>query len=232
MAWEPRPQAFIQPDTTTAHQGRLQEHRGPPRPLEVLGPAKGRLSAADERARGCSHARFPRTTTRPGGVTVPRDHVEVEAGFPQTPVRLWGAGEPWRAVCEHVLRAESHGRSDGRARHVNDLREGLRDQTRVASPPGALIPLTPQACLVVSRATRPRRRAPHPARARQLRRFECIATGYGRRHSPPGSRMWWRGLCRSGPSSTNGTRRRPDHRVGGRVRMLYDLSVTKICGTL
>jgi hypothetical protein len=28
-----------------------------------------------------------------------------------------------------------------------------------------------------------------------------------------------RGVCRSGPSSTTGTRRRPDHRVGGRVRV-------------
>ena len=177
MELEQRHQAFIQTYNTTAHQGLLQDQRLPPMPVEVLGAAKGRIYAEDELARCFSQALFPRTTNRHGCVTLHSYHFYVEAGLPQTQVLLWVAGEQLRAVFENVLLAEYHCRYDWQDRHVKDIREGLRYQTRFASPQGSLIPLTPQECLVVYRAKRPRHRAPHPARVQQLLLFELIATG-------------------------------------------------------
>jgi hypothetical protein len=91
-------------------------------------------------------------------------------------VLLWVAGEQLRAVFENVLLAEYHCRYDWQDRHVKDIREGLRYQTRFASPQDSLIPLTPQECLVVYHTKCPRRRASAPARAQQLLLFELIAT--------------------------------------------------------
>jgi hypothetical protein len=88
-------------------------------------------------------------------------------------------GKPARAV----LRGGDGGNTvslldyDWQDQHVKDIREGLRYQTRFASPQDSLIPLTPQECLVVYRAKRPRHRASHPARVQQLLLFELIATG-------------------------------------------------------
>jgi transposase InsO family protein len=170
-------QAFIQTYNTTAHQGLLRDQRLPPIPVDVLGAAKGRIYAEDELAGCFSQALFPRTTNRYGCVTLHSYHFYVEAGLPQTQVLLWVAGEQLRAVFENVLLAEYHCRYDWQDRHVKDIREGLRYQTRFASPQGALIPLTPQECLVVYRAKRPRRWARHPAHAQQLLLFELVATG-------------------------------------------------------
>jgi hypothetical protein len=146
-------------------------------PVDVLGAAKGRLYAEDELAHCFSQALFPRITNRYGCVTLHSYHFYVEAGIPQTQVLLWVAGEQLRAVFEHVILAEYHCRYDWQDRKVKDIREGMRYQTRFAFPQGALIPLTPQECLVVYRAKRPRRQAPHSARAQQLLLFEFIATG-------------------------------------------------------
>jgi hypothetical protein len=41
-------QAFIRTYNTTAHQGLLRDQRLPPIPVEVLGAAKGRMSAPEE----------------------------------------------------------------------------------------------------------------------------------------------------------------------------------------
>jgi hypothetical protein len=174
---EQRHQAFIQTYNTTAHQGLLRDRRLPPIPMDVLGAAKGRVYAADELARRFSQALFPRTTNRYGCVTLHSYHFYVEAGLPQTRVLLWVAGEQLKAVFENVLLAEYHCRYDWQDRHVKDLRVDRLYQTRFASPQGTLIPLTSQECLVVYRAKRPRRRASHPARARQLLLFELVSTG-------------------------------------------------------
>jgi transposase InsO family protein len=174
---EQRHQAFLQTYNTTAHQGLLQDQRLPPMPVEVLGAAKGRVYAEDELARGFSQALFPRTTNRYGCVTLHSYHFSVEAGLPQTQVLLWVAGEQLRAVFENVLLAEYHCRYDWQDRHVKDIREGRRYQTRFASPQGVLIPLTSQECLVVYRTRRPRRRAPQPPHAQQLLLFELVVTG-------------------------------------------------------
>jgi hypothetical protein len=162
---EQRHPAFIRTHNTPAHQGLLQDQRFPPMPVEVLGAAKGRVYAGDELARCFSQALFPRTTNRHGCVTLHSDHCYVEAGLPPTQVLLWVAGEQLRAVLENVLLAEYHCRYDWQDRHVKDIREGLRYQTRFASTQGSRIPLTPQECLVVYRAKRPRRRVSHPAHA-------------------------------------------------------------------
>jgi hypothetical protein len=52
-------------------------------------------------------------------------------------------------------------------------------QTRLASPQGTLLPLTPQGCLVVYRATHTGRRTRHPAHAQQLLLFELVMIGLG-----------------------------------------------------
>ena len=77
---EQRHQAFIQTYNTTAHQGLLKDQRLPPLPVEVLGPAKGRLYPPEALARHFSQAVFPRTTNRYGCVTLHRDHFAVEEG--------------------------------------------------------------------------------------------------------------------------------------------------------
>jgi hypothetical protein len=174
---EQRHQAFIQTYNTTAHQGLLKDRRLPPIPVDVLGTARGRIYAPDELARRFSQALFPRTTNRYGCVTLHGYHFYVEAGLPQTQVLLWVAGEQLQAVFENVILAEYHCRYDWQNRHVKDIREGMRYQTRFASPQGALIPLTPQECLVVYRAKHPRRRAPHLAPAQQLLLFELVSAG-------------------------------------------------------
>ena len=170
-------QRFLEISNTTAHQGLLKAQFASPIPLHVLGEVKGRLYPPQELDRKFARALFPRTTNRYGCVTLHSYHFYVEAGLPHTHVLLWVAGEQLRAVFENVLLAEYQCRYDGQDRHVKDIREGLRYQTRFASPQDSLIPLTPQECLVVYRAKRPRHRAPHPARAHQLLLFELIATG-------------------------------------------------------
>jgi hypothetical protein len=104
-------------------------------------------------------------------------HFYVEAGLPQTQLLLWMAGEQLRAVCEIVILAQYHCRYDWQDRHIKDIREGMLYQTRFASPQGSLIPLTPQECLVMYRAKRPRRLAPNHARAQQLLLSEFVSTG-------------------------------------------------------
>jgi Integrase core domain len=176
-ALEQRHQAFIKTYNTTAHQGLLRDRRLPPIPVDVLGAAKGRVYAEDELARRFSQALFPRTTNRYGCVTLHSYHFYVEAGLPQTQVLPWVAGEQLKAVFENVILAEYHCRYDWQDRHVKDLRMNMLYQTRFASPQGTLIPLTPQECLVVYRAKRPRRRAPRQSAVHQLLRFELVSTG-------------------------------------------------------
>jgi hypothetical protein len=105
---EQRHQAFIQTYNTTAHQGRLQDHRLPPIPVEMLGAVKGRVYAEDELAYGLAQALFPRTTNRYGCVTLHSYHFYVEAGLPQTQVLLWVAGTQVQAAFDHVVLAEYH----------------------------------------------------------------------------------------------------------------------------
>jgi hypothetical protein len=177
-------QACLRTANTTAHQGLLKDRRRPPRPVEVLGEAKGRLYAPDERARAFSQGVCPRTTNRYGCVTLPSYHLYGEEGLPPTRVLLWGAGASRRAAFENVVLAESHGRYDWQERKVKDIQGGIFYPTRLASPPGALMPLTPQESLVVYRPHPPRRRAPRLATIPPLLRFEVVPTGSGRLHSP------------------------------------------------
>lgn len=174
---ERRHQAFIQLDNTTAHQGLLTDRRLPPIPIEVLGAAAGRLYAPDDLARQFSHALFPRTTNRHGGVTWHRDHCSVEEGLPQTQVLLWVAGTQLRAMFEGVVLAEYHGRDDWRDHRVTDIGAGAFHPTRVASPQGWLIPLTPADSVVVYRTRAPRRQAAHGPSTPQLLLFEVVQTG-------------------------------------------------------
>lgn len=80
------------------------------------------------------------------------------------------SGDRWRRstliVCEHVRLGEYHRRDDWLDRHVTDMRESLPYQNRLASPQGSLIPLTPQAYLVVYGTKRPKCRAARPATPR------------------------------------------------------------------
>ena len=147
--------------------------------MEVLGAAKGRVYAEDELARCVSQALFPRTTNRYGCVTLHSYHFDVEAGLPQTQVLLWVAGEQLRAVCESVLLAEHHCRYDWQDRHVKDIREGMRYQTRSPEPE--------------ERAQRWRRRRPPPrgsqgASAGAVVRRGAGATGPDRARSSPHDR--------------------------------------------
>jgi hypothetical protein len=139
-AFEPAPQTFLPTDHTTAHQGLLTEACDPPMPLQVLGEATGSMSTPDELPHQFSHALFPRTPNQQGGVTLPSDHVSIEAGLPKTRVLLWGYGEPLRAVLDHVVVAEDPCRYDWRTRTVTDIRDGVWYATRLASPPTSLIP--------------------------------------------------------------------------------------------
>jgi hypothetical protein len=174
---EQRHRAFIQLYNTTAHQGLLKDRRLPPIPIEVLGAAKGRLYAPDELARQFSHALFPRTTNRHGCVTLHSDHCSVEEGLLQTQVLLWMAGTHLRAMFEGVVLAEDHCRSDWRDRHVTESGAETFHPTRVASPQGRLIPLTPAASVVVYRTRAPRRQAAHGSTTPQRLLFEVVQTG-------------------------------------------------------
>ena len=146
---EQRHQAFIQTYNTTAHQGLLQDRRLPPIPVEVLGAAHGRRYTPEALARACAQAVFPRTTKQHGCVTRHRSHFSVEAGLPHTQVLWWVAGTQRRAACDPVIVAEYSCRYDGRDRRVNEVRQAVVHPTRFASPPGTLLPLTPQDALVV-----------------------------------------------------------------------------------
>jgi hypothetical protein len=142
-------QAFIQTYNTTAHQGPLKDRRVPPIPTVVLGTAKGRVYPQDELARACSQGLSPRITNRHGCVTLHSPHFYAEAGSPQTQGLLWVSGEQLRAAFENGVLAEYYGRYDWRDHQVKDIRGGVFYPTRVASPQGTLIPLTPQESLVV-----------------------------------------------------------------------------------
>jgi hypothetical protein len=96
-------------------------------------------------------------------------------GLPKTQVLLWVSGEQLRATFENVVLAEYRCRYDWRHRKVKDIGAGMWYATRFASPQGSLLPLTPQECVVVYRAKRPRRRAHHPP-APQLLLFELVHT--------------------------------------------------------
>jgi hypothetical protein len=128
----------------------------------------------------CIHSKtilFPRTTNRHGCVTLHSYHFYLEEGLPQTRVLLWVAGESLRAAFENVILAEYRCRYDWQARKVKDIQGGVFHPTRFASPQGTLIPLTPRESLVVYRPKAHRRRAPHPATARQLLLFELVSAG-------------------------------------------------------
>jgi hypothetical protein len=174
---EQRHQAFLRTYTTTAHQGLLKDRRLPPIPVEVLGPAKGRLYTPEALARHFSQAVFPHITNRYGCVTLHSYHFSVEEGLPQTQVLLWIAGEQLRATFDNVILAEYHCRYDWQDGKVKEIRGGIFYPTRFASSQGRLIPLTPQDCVVVYRTKRPRRQAPSRPRTLQLLLFEVVHAG-------------------------------------------------------
>jgi hypothetical protein len=87
------------------------------------------------------------------------------------------SGEQLRAVFENVVLAEYRCRYDWRDHTIKDIREGVFYPTRLASPQGTLLPITPQDSVVVYRARSPKRRAPHLSPAQQLLLFEVMATG-------------------------------------------------------
>jgi hypothetical protein len=89
-----RQQAFLQTSNTTAPHRLLQARRLPPLPVTGLGPAPGRRDPPADLARDGAPAVCPRTTHRSGDGPWPRDHGSVEAGLPQTPVRLGESGAP------------------------------------------------------------------------------------------------------------------------------------------
>jgi hypothetical protein len=174
---EQRHQHFIQTYNTTAHQGLLKDQRCPPIPVEILGEAKGRVYSPDELTRAFSQGLFPRITNRHGCVTLHRYHFYLEEGLSHTQVLLWVSGESLRAAFENVVLAEYRCRYDWQDHRVKDIHSGVFYPTRFASPQGSLIPLTPQACVVIHRATRPRRRTPRLAALPQLLLFEVVPTG-------------------------------------------------------
>ena len=101
MEFEQRHPAFIQLDTTTAHQGRLKEGCDPPIPLHVLGEAKGRLYAAEDLHRQVVHHLCRRPTNRYGCVALHHSHCHGEAGGRNRPCgygsRATGCGWPVKA---------------------------------------------------------------------------------------------------------------------------------------
>jgi transposase InsO family protein len=173
---EQRHQAFIQTYNTTAHQGLLKDQRFPPIPVAVLGEAKGRLYAQDDRLRKFVHAVFPRTTNQYGCVTLHSYRFYVEEGLPQTRVLLWVYGDQLRAMWDDVVLAEYHCHYAWQDRKVTALSDGIFYATRFVSPQGSLIPVTPQTSLVLYRPSAPRAPHPVPAPARQLLLFEVVAT--------------------------------------------------------
>jgi hypothetical protein len=99
------------------------------------------------------------------------------AGGPQPQVLLWGYGEQWRAGLDHVVLAEYHCRYEWRTHKVTELRDGVFYHTRFASPPGALIPLTPQESLGLYRPQTRRRHAHQSFSTQQCVLFELVRTG-------------------------------------------------------
>jgi hypothetical protein len=143
----------------------------------VLGEAKGRTYSPEELGRKFSHALLPCTTNQYGCVTLHRYHFYVEARVPKTQVFLWVSGEQLRAVLDNVVLAEYHCRYDWRERQVTDIRDGVFYPTRFASPQGTLIPLNPQASLVVYRPQALRRQARQSCSTQQSVLFDSIRTG-------------------------------------------------------
>ena len=120
-----------------------------------------------------SQALLPRTTNPYGCVTLHSHHFYVEQGVPHTQVLLWVYGEQLRAVLDNVVLAEYHCRYNWRTRKVTEIRDGVFYPTRLASPQGLLIPLTPQESLILYRPPSPRRPAGERV-ARQLLLFELV----------------------------------------------------------
>lgn len=100
----------------------------------------------------------------------------MEAGVPQTQLFLWGYGEQLRAVLDHVVLAEYHCRYDWREHKVTDIRDGMFYATRFASPQGSLLPLTPQASLVLYRPKPMARQSQLSFPAQQLWLFDLGKT--------------------------------------------------------
>jgi hypothetical protein len=136
--------------------------------LEVRGEAKGRLYTPDELARKFVQGLFPRPTNQYGCVTLHSSHFYVEAGVPKTQVLLWVSGEQLRAVLDKVILAAYHCRYDWRTRTVIDMRNGAFYPTRFASPQAALLPLNPEASLVLYRPQALRRPTQQSSLAQQL----------------------------------------------------------------
>ena len=173
MEFEQRHPAFIQLDTTTAHQGRLKEGCDPPIPLHVLGEAKGRLYAAEDLHRQVVHHLCRRPTNRYGCVALHHSHCHGEAGRPQPPVRVWLSGDRLRVACESVVVAEYHCHYDWRAQRVQDIGSPVFYQTRFASAQGHLLPWSEPRWLVVYRPRQTRWRQPHARFTPQLPLFEA-----------------------------------------------------------
>jgi hypothetical protein len=74
-------------------------------------------------------------------------------------VLRWVYGAQLRAMLDTVVFAEDHGRDHWRTRNVTERRDGVFSPTRLASPQGRRIPLTPQTSLLLYRPPSPRRPA-------------------------------------------------------------------------
>jgi hypothetical protein len=122
---------------------------------------------------------------RYGGVTLQSDQFSGAAGFPQTRVFWWVYGEPGRAVLDHVGRAESPCRYAWRAPTVTAIRDGVLYATRLASPQGSRVPVTPQEALGLYRPRARARQAQRPSPAQQWWLFELVQTA----ESPPAGRV-------------------------------------------
>jgi hypothetical protein len=136
----------------------------------------GRVYTEEELSRKFDHHLCPRRTHRYGCATLHRDHFAIAEGLPRTQVLLWVSGAQLRAVFAHVVLAEYRCHDDWRARKVTDIREGVFYPTRLASPQGTLLPLTPQECMVVYRARSSRRQARRLSPAPQWGLFEVVLT--------------------------------------------------------
>jgi hypothetical protein len=87
---------------------------------------------------------------------------------------LWVYGNALRAVCDNVLLAAYPCPYDLRHGKVTDIRDGRFSPTRFASPQGALIPLNPQASLVLYRPKSWSRQPSWPFPAQPLWLFERV----------------------------------------------------------
>ena len=81
-----------------------------------------------------------------------------------------------RAVLGHGVLAGYRCRYDWREHHVKDMRDGVFDPTRFASPQGTLIPLTPHESLIVYRPKPTGRSLQRPVSVQQLWLFELVQT--------------------------------------------------------